>query len=385
MRRLPLIAGLILAILIVGALGVAAYRHFFASRTDDQLRQAREALAANDLVTVQTYIDLLDDAGDGEQARLLEAEVSLAKNEPARALAILQRISPDGPLRIDAAFAAARCLMAMRRPPDAEASLLRVLQEQPDHAEAHRWAGVLYHDQGDFPRAVEHLKRTADLLPADGRALRLVGLIYKDLENHREAVAAYRESLRRDPAPRDAAAVRTELAESLLTLFDAAGALEVLGDASGATADAVRAEALVAVGREGEAITVLEAALQAKPDHPSLLRLRAERHRAHDELEAAAKLLDRVLARDPHDLKCRNLMAQVCEARGQSRAAAEHLAKMKATQKLMEDVQAKNHEAMGDPWNARVRLELAELCDRLGRKEMAAMWRRAAAACPARK
>ena len=302
---------------------------------------------------------------------MLEAE--RAQRTTRSRLIILQRVSSDGPLRLDAAFEA-EVFDGAARPKDVGRSRC-VWRSNPTMPSA-SLGGILYHDQATF-RAVEHLKHAG--VPPTG--LRLLARRSTGLENHREAAPAYRESPRRDLNPRDAANTEPNW-PSRSWSRSTAGALEVLGDAPGPAADAVRAEALLAVGRENDAIAALDAALQASPHHATLLRLRAERHRAAGELEDAARLLEQVLARDAHDLKCRNLIAQVCEARGQSREAADHLTKMKETQKLMEDVQAKNHEATGDPWNARVRLELAELCDKLGRPEMAAMWRLAAAACP---
>ena len=40
-------------------------------------------------------------------------------------------------------------------------------------------------------------------------------------------------------------------------------------------------------------------------------------------------------------------------------------------------------EAMDSPWDAEVRLRLAEVCEQMGRSDLAEMWRRAAQACSA--
>jgi len=48
----------------------------------------------------------------------------------------------------------------------------------------------------------------------------------------------------------------------------------------------------------------------------------------------------------------------------------------------MEERSRLEREAVARPWDASLRLRLAELCRRLNRGDLALMWERAAAACP---
>jgi hypothetical protein len=57
------------------------------------------------------------------------------------------------------------------------------------------------------------------------------------------------------------------------------------------------------------------------------------------------------------------------------------LARAEELRKDLDRITELTKEAMAKPWDAAVRLRLAELSERLGKPELAAVWRKAAAAC----
>lgn len=65
-------------------------------------------------------------------------------------------------------------LVEARRLDEAEAGLSRVLEAFPDHPEATRWLGRVYHARGDFTRAIEAYERAIPLLPPQDPRLRAV-------------------------------------------------------------------------------------------------------------------------------------------------------------------------------------------------------------------
>ena len=65
---------------------------------------------------------------------------------------------------------------------------------------------------------------------------------------------------------------------------------------------------------------------------------------------------------------------------GKSMEASVQHQKVKQTQNLLTDLTNLGKEAMRRPWDTGVRVRLAEICDELGKPQMAAMWRNAAAA-----
>ena len=68
-------------------------------------------------------------------------------------------------------------------------------------------------------------------------------------------------------------------------------------------------------------------------------------------------------------------------AAGRTGDATRTLARVEELRADLDRITALSREAMEKPWDADVRVRLAELCDRMGKPELAAMWRNAAAAC----
>jgi hypothetical protein len=61
--------------------------------------------------------------------------------------------------------------------------------------------------------------------------------------------------------------------------------------------------------------------------------------------------------------------------------AAAQRARLDESQSLVHELSTLSGEAEAKPWDAAVRLRLADVCDKLNKAELAAMWRRAASAC----
>lgn len=370
------------ALLLLAVVGVLGYRWYRSTRPAERLRQGIEAVQQGDLVAAEALAEALKSSGYESHWALLKAEVAYRRNEPAEAMSFLNHIDPAvESIQLPAAVLMARCLISLQRTREAESVLKFALSLDPACTDAHRWLGVIYYDQGNIIRAIDHLNQVAELDQADDRSLRLVGLINRDLNRWAEAVDAYQRSLQRNPHPKDEAAVRSELAQSLLRLAQPAEALQHLEGLSGPEVSTSRAEALLALGRDAEAIEVMDAALRQGDDDVGLLRMRAERHLVDGNLTAAGELLERALARHPSDLTCLSAMIRVREAQGQADEADRYSKQLKKTQDLLEQGSKLADEAMTDPWNSAVRLKLADIFDQLGRKEDARMWRRAADAC----
>jgi len=266
-----------------------------------------------------------------------------------------------------------------------------VLSKQPDNVEAHRGLAVLYHDQGALGQALRHLQKVADLVPHDGRPLRLMGLIYKDMERFSEAVPSYEEALRRDlPAhnrEQAPAAVRKELAECLVRQNQFDKALEVLQQFEPLPEDvpaveALRGECLWGRERDQEARTVLDQALVNYPNSLELLRVRGKIYLEDGNFPKAVELLENALRLDRHDHVCRYQLGQAYEKLGRKAEAEEQKRLLAQTHKDLADLHQLNLEVFNSPWDLNKRLRLIELCEKLDKPDMAAMWRKAAAFCP---
>lgn len=369
------------AIAVVGL--VAAYWVWGRSPPpDEQLRSGRAALAAGDTTTASRIAASLSEKHP-DHARILKADIQLRQGDPQNALFLLNKVEDKGPLRREAAALAGQCLLQLQNLPEAERAFRFVLSEQPDNIDGHRGLAAVYYDQGALLKSLHHLAEVARLDPADGRPHRMMGLIHADLEARTEAVECYRAALARSLSPAAAGEVREELAEQLVKLGQPAAALEALGAPTAPESErvtAIRAEADWLLGRKAEASARLDVALRDHPDSMPLLRLRGKMDTEAGEWEKAAAALERAVKADATDLTSLHYLAMAYD-RLKRTADADRVRRQHQTAKDgLEALTLLNREADDRPWDRTVRLKLAEVCDRLGKTQLAAMWRRAAEA-----
>jgi len=379
-KRPSLGAWVALAFAALIALAAAGW-WYRTSRPEYRFTHGCEAAGAGDFALAERYAIELEESGQTDLGLLLRAHIEYHQGAAERALGYLRQIKSYGDLQTRCDVLAAQCLIALKNPREAEKALLMVLNQNPDHVDAHRWLAIIYYDQGDFRSAMPQLEQVAELDRADERPHFLIGLMNKDMDRQAEAAAAFQESLRRKPDGPRSKETRLELAEAQIKSMRPADALEALSGLNSDRAEALRAEALFAVGRIEESVQLLDAVLKQYPDHPGLLRLRGERYRDAGDNAAAAPLLERAVAADSNDFRARNQLALCYEALGRPAEAAEQHKKVKDTQAIMTKINQLSQDAMRDPWDAKVRERLAELCERINRPKLAAMWRSAAAAC----
>ena len=353
------------------------------SRPEYRFRTGEEAARTGNFERAERNATALEEGGQTDLALLLRGEIAYHQADAARGMAYVNQIKGEGEIRVRGAVLAARCMIALKNPREAEKALYFVLNQAPDNIEAHRWLAVIYYDQGDFKRTIPHLEEVAKLDPKDERPHFLLGSIHKDMEEADEAVKAFKESLRRRPAGPQAIETREALAEAQIKNYQEADALKTLQGLDSAKAVALKAEAMITLGRAVESVSLLDEALAKFPDTGSLMRLRGERYRDAGDQETAAKLLERVIALDPQDYRSRSQLALCYNALDRTKEGEEQNKKAKATQDLIEKVHDLGNAAMKDPWDAATRDQLAVLFDQLNRPQMAKMWRIAAAACRA--
>jgi tetratricopeptide (TPR) repeat protein len=277
-----------------------------------------------------------------------------------------------------------RALLGRQRLVEAHDAFVEAIRRDPASADGHRGLAAVAYDQGALVQAVTHLERVAALDPADARPYRMIGHICRDLDRHERAVASYREALARGLGPAVADEVRVELAEQLLALGDAAGAVAALPSPSqradeSARVLAVRGEAAWILSGAEAALAIVEPAADREPDAPALAsllgRLRVDLARWSEAIEP----LERAVAAGPDDLAALAGLATACERLGRAGEAGDWRRRRDETQAALERLSTLGREADAEPWNDSVREELAGLCDRLGKVELAAMWRHAAA------
>jgi tetratricopeptide (TPR) repeat protein len=376
-----------LLILILASLGAAGWRYRI-TRPEYRLARGQEAVRAGNAEAVRDYADRLEDAGYPDHAHLLRGEGLLAFGSPALALAQFNKIRSEGPIRLRAAALSGRCLLELGELQEAHRVFSFVVAEEPDHIDGHRGLAAIAYDLGQLGEAIDHLLRVAELDAQDSRPHRLIGLIYKDMTQDVQAEAAYREALRRGVPPNVEREVRLELAEVLARQAKFADGLAVLdGVGPGGAGDeparvAVRVECLRGLSRSREAAEVLDATIE-KHQTSVLFRLRSQVHNDLSQPAEALKRLERAVELGPNDYQSHYMLAQAYAAAERKDDAARVFASAEKLKKNLDRITELSKEAMAKPWDRQVRLQLAELCDSMGKPKLAAMWRKAAAACPA--
>jgi len=389
-------------VLLLGAVAAAAggwygYRHW-RNDPDRVFARGRAALAAGDADAAFAAAARLRAAGREQQALVLSGEAWLriavaggGRTPPdeayRRAMRAFGEVRDDGPVGADAAALAGECLARLGEHRVAANVLNATLKRFPDHRDAHRWLAAVFIDLNSPRDAVEHLREWGRLAPDDGRPFRWIGLFEKDYRHTDKAVAAYEEALRRSLDPGMRADVSRELAEALRDgEADYRGMLRVLDGCPEPYAArpemlTLRAEAEWGLGDGEAAAELLDRVFRDAPGYAPALRLRGQMYLAVDEPAKARPLLEESLRADPFDLGGRQLAVEACHQLGDEAAAAGHRKAMEEVREQRKRLSLLYVTARDRPWDPLVRVEIAELCLAINRRQEAEQMARAALAC----
>lgn len=375
-----------LSLLVAGALiaaGIAAT--MWPRPTSEQVyRTGWDALRRGDWPQVSASIRQLRDRPDSvDQVRVLRGGLLLRTGSAVPAIAELNRVRGDGTESDRALLLLCEALYSLKKWMQAEAVAQEVVRRQPDEPEAHRWLGAIYFDLGAMSHSEEHLKILAELRPQDYSPHRLLGLIHKDFERYREAIADYQAALERHPPEKIRREILVELAKSQMKHNDFAGASKSLDFAWPANAvepRVLQAECLWSLGQKEVARQVLTKLQSEKPRDSDVLRLTARFAVDEGRPAEAIEPLQKIIAADPHNDQALMELSAAYRRLGQEAEAEQFLERRNAARALMEEFVDLNKRAIKEPSNAQLRDQIAEKCDQLGKKELAAVWRDAARA-----
>src|SRR5262245_33737790 len=373
-----------LIVLILCALGAVGWR-YRVTRPDYCLARGEAAVLAKDWDAVVLYAERLEVNGHANYSYLLRGQALYARGHPDLAVVVFNKIRSGGSIQLKAAVVQGRCLLDLGELKEAHRVFIFILSGEPYHTDARRSLAAVVYDRGQLNDAVDHLQRAAELDTADARPHRLIGLIYKDMAQYAPAAAAYREALRRGLTGADAGQVRLELAEILTQQAQFEEALRLLDEGEhnrDESSDhiAARAECLLGLGRHDEAAAALDQALSSNQTL-ALCRVRGQVYLDQGRPADAATRFERAAELAPANHQARYLLAQAYSALGRTDDAARELARSEAIRNDLDRLTKLTQEAIAEPWNAVVRRELAKVCERMGKPQLAELWRKAAAAC----
>ena len=381
MNRRTKLWGLLLALCV----GLAFCLFSFVRRPlEDEFVIGQAALARGEWAVVSRQIELLRQRSDqADQIHLLRGGLLLRTGDARGAIAELVRVRSNGTLRDQALLLLCEAFYQLKQWIDATAVAKELLRLHPDHVEAHRWLGAAYFDLGAMDQAELHLKQLARLAPSDYTPHQLLGVIHKDYERFKEAIADFQQALERNPPTAIAVEIRLELAKALIQQNQFDTALQTL-DFPWPTNDielrVVRIECLWTMNHRDEAKRELNTVFMAAPDDPQVLWIAARIALDDNRTGDALRWLQQVVTADPSNHQALYEISLAFRRLGKDKEAQEFLDRRNVAHTLFERLVDLNQKAIAEPNNATLREELASVCDQLGKKELAAVWRDAAAA-----
>jgi tetratricopeptide (TPR) repeat protein len=224
---------------------------------------------------------------------------------------------------------------------------------------------------------LECTDRWLEVRPGDTHALFYRGRAWERLSHWPEAAAAHRQAIEADPDNDDA---RLHLAQLLLTIdLDAAQALEQFERVRArrpSDADALLglARCQKELGHPDAARDLLDGLLAARPDHPRALAERGRLALDEGDNTGAERWLRRAVALAPEDAEALHGLIGALRGQGkqdEAKALEPRFNQLSADLNRYPDVV---RAVAKDPFNLALRVEAAELCQRLGRKNDAKRW-----------
>lgn len=382
---------LVAAVAILG-LGWGGFRHWQLQRQHEQQQLSQQVESALEelrrgpaSVDLRPLLDRLEqDRTWREDHRLLAGAERLRRGEADRALLFLTSIEPKGNRLLPHQLFLGEALYQVGRIPEADVLFARLVRDFPNDADVQRWVATILYDRGQVNPAMAALERAAELDPTAFLPHRLMALTYvQEFRQYDDAIRHYRLALERNPPAEMREEMLRELAQCLVFQKEFGEALDVIQQVSPSPRQQlVQIEALRGLGETEQAVTVWNQLQTASPDLEGVQLLGALLDLDQGEAQAARDRLRKTLARDPHNLVARNQMIRACQLLGETEQAKAEAERLQQSKELHERHDRLATQALAEPANAEVRLELAEISGQLGRPADAVRWRRSAGQPP---
>ncbi len=319
---------------------------------------------------------------DSSEARLLRAAIDVRLGMPDLALRHLQHI-PGDKYREQSLMVAGESYYRLHRYLEAEVAFRQLTELNPDSELGLKWLVAVYYDLGAYDDATDISNRLTALRSQDFTPHRMLGVMARDFERNQQAISHFRRALELGP-PQD---VRVEIIEELAATlvdeheYDEAVALIEKSLVQTPVTNHSLARSNWALGNQELAVKHLALAEEGVPMNDSVALTRARFALESGEPERAESILRKILKSDSANIDAYYYLGLVLAKLGQneeSRIAHTEHARLVSLKETLTEL---NIKAIQNPRDRHVRLELADVCEKLGKQDLAQMWRRAANAC----
>ncbi len=380
--------------LLIGIVAIAAITWWFLNQTVSLSTEKRFLSALHTLDQGRapdpeqlneirlTINSLAENPESLEAAEILDAVVLLRGDRVESALRKLAELDQDGAQRSYILLYAGEALYKLQRYSEAARTLGVLVAEDADNLPARRWLSATFYDLGAFNAAIVELKEVIRLDPSDYRPHNLLGIMYEDFEQHAEAIKHFEiaASLVSDTVARDS--IRLSLARARIALHEYPEAIELLEQVNASGQSCVlQARCLLATGMYQDALAKVKQAVDLGDDSWQRYLIQAEALEAAGESANALLVLQEAGEKFPNEAEVHYRLGLSLQKAGDVVAAKQRMEVWEQQRLLAARLTELNLQAIDNPYDAAVRIELAKTCEMLGRHELALMWRKAARSC----
>ena len=378
-RRGWWLAGLACGLLGLGLMGTGWWKD--SPAPERHVAAGLEQLAAGVLDEAQLQL-LVNLARRNPRVRglgpLFEGALATAEGRPEEGLRLLSTFEPGEVSRVPLLMTLAQTLQAVGKSQDAAQVYQEVLKHDERSLKARYALSEYWYQRGAITRAMYELEQITRFDSQQGRAWTALGQHSFDFGLVPQAERYLRNALDCQPGAEIRRQICLDLGQCLFQQHDFEGALEFFDQAEpGPVTAAWRAEVLAALGREDESRTALADAQRLGPADRTVRLATAKLALQWSEPREALTAMQAGVAENPLDRDFQFQLAQAWSALGETAEADAARARFAELDRLTDRYSKLNTQASDRPDDIPLRVELAELAEKLGRIPQAASWRRA--------
>lgn len=343
-------------------------------------RQALRALDVGDLETARAAQAELEKSVEfSVLAKAIEALLLIKDNKPEQAISLAEDISVVPAMQAESYVIAGEAFQKKNQLAEAISAFESAVALNPANERAHRWLGAVYYDTGAMRYATNHLRKAADLVPNEINSLLLSAKIFQDYEQYDEAIQDYEALFGRNPKPEIRTLGKIKQAECYVAVRKLEQAKAALVSCPESPASiTVRAAIAESEGQLDEAAGLAEKVLRDMPKQRLAILILARVLTSQKRWDEALNIVEPLAAQSPYDHEVRMLYGRALIGAGEKARGQEEVkqaSKIKDTFLMFADL---HQTAISSPNDAKIRVQLGELAENLGKKQLALVWYQAA-------